>query len=186
MDDQEQKENQIEAIEEMIKQSEDNISAAKNLLFQLKGQGAAVDDDILKELIDNEAPEDDNNEAERVVQGYYTCEGMVGNDGKKYTVPANYASKSKLIEGDQLKLTITNDGKFLYKQVKPAPRERMMGLLVKNGADNEFEVKVDDKFYKVLMASITYFKGQEGDEVVIMAPKNEGAKWAAIETVIKN
>ena len=32
---------------------------------------------------------------------------MIGPDGKNYPVPANYASKSKLIEGDILKLTIT-------------------------------------------------------------------------------
>jgi hypothetical protein len=34
---------------------------------------------------------------------------MQGSDGKKYPVPLNYASKSKLIPGDVLKLRIMKD-----------------------------------------------------------------------------
>ena len=39
--------------------------------------------------------------------------------------------------------------------------------------------------YKVLLASITYFKASLGDEVVILIPKGAPATWAAVENVIK-
>ena len=54
---------------------------------------------------------------------------MVGSDGKNYPVPANYASKSKLVQGDILKLTIADDGAFLYKQIGPIPRKQVVGKL---------------------------------------------------------
>ena len=52
----------------------------------------------------------------------YTSQVMIGPDGKSYPVPANYASKSKLVEGDILKLTIADDGGFIYKQIGPIAR----------------------------------------------------------------
>jgi uncharacterized protein YrzB (UPF0473 family) len=44
---------------------------------------------------------------------------------------------------------------------------------------------VDDKIYKILLASITYFKGEEGDEVVILVPQDADSDWAAVENIIK-
>ena len=35
----------------------------------------------------------------RVVDGVFDGEHMIGEDGRKYLVPPNYASKSKLVEG---------------------------------------------------------------------------------------
>ena len=43
----------------------------------------------------------------------------------------------------------------------------------------------DDRVYRVLKASITYYKGEEGDEVVLLVPKNSLSRWAAVENVIK-
>jgi hypothetical protein len=37
----------------------------------------------------------------------------------------------------------------------------------------------------VLLASITYFKGEPGDEVVVLVPKEKETKWAAVENIIK-
>ena len=36
----------------------------------------------------------------------------------------------------------------------------------------------------VLTASVTYFKGQNSDDVTILVPKDSPAKWAAVENVI--
>ena len=47
------------------------------------------------------------------MEGVFDGQNMMGPDGKKYPVPANYASKSKLVEGDVLKLTISDDGSFI-------------------------------------------------------------------------
>ena len=121
----------------------------------------------------------------RIVEGVFDGENMVGPDGKQYSVPANYASKSKLVEGDILKLTIAPNGSFIYKQIGPIERNRLIGVLGKNESEEDYLVYVKDKKWKVLRASVTYFKGEIGDEVVILVPKDRPSKCAAIENIIK-
>ena len=122
---------------------------------------------------------------EKMIEGVFDGQGMVGADGEQYDVPANYASKSKLVEGDILKLTITDDGSFIFKQISPVERARLVGHLIKDKDTNTFVVLAGDKIYRVLMASVTYFKGEEGDEVVILVPKDAQSDWAAVENTIK-
>ena len=52
--------------------------------------------------------EDFKARAGRVIEGVFDGENMIGPDGKQYSVPANYASKSKLVEGDILKMKISD------------------------------------------------------------------------------
>ena len=73
---------------------------------------------------------------------------MIGPDGKNYPVPANYASKSKLVEGDIMKLTITEDGKFLYKQIGPVERKTVIGTLTSH--DDQYFVEVMGKLEDIL------------------------------------
>ncbi len=122
--------------------------------------------------------------AGRVIEGVFDGQNMLGPDGKKYPVPANYASKSKLIEGDVLKLTIADDGSFIYKQIGPVERVKKIGVLtqMENG---EYRVVTDGKAYKVLLASLTYFKSEPGDDVTVVVPKDQDVEWAAVENVIK-
>ena len=56
---------------------------------------------------------------ERVIEGVFDGQNMQGNDGEEYPIPPNYASKSKLVEGDVLKLTIETEGSLMYKQISP-------------------------------------------------------------------
>jgi hypothetical protein len=121
----------------------------------------------------------------RVIEGTFDGQNMTAPDGKQYSVPANYASKSKLIEGDVLKLTITRDGSFIYKQIGPADRQRLIGRLIRDEMTGEYRVESGGKSFKVLLASITYFKGEVGDEVVILIPQSGEARWAAVENIIK-
>ena len=58
----------------------------------------------------------------RVIEGIFDGQNMMDAAGQSYPVPANYASKSKLVEGDGMKLTITDEGKFIYKQIAPIER----------------------------------------------------------------
>lgn len=150
----------------------------------------------------------DDKNALRVIEGVFDGQHMVGPDGKHYSVPANYASKSKLIEGDILKLTITNRGAFVYKQIGPIARERRIGILERDDVTNEFVVIVPDneedrseltraiidrldlpttpyRRYRTLRASVSYYQGEAGDEVVVLVPKDAPSTWAAVENIIK-
>jgi len=120
---------------------------------------------------------------ERIVEGVFTGDKMLGQDGKEYSVSPNYASKSKLVEGDIMKLTITNNGSFIYKQIQPIERIRVTGELVSDGA-GQWTVLADGKTYKILTASATFYKGNAGDEVVILIAKDGDSGWGAVENII--
>lgn len=122
---------------------------------------------------------------ERIVEGVFDGQNMQGNDGHEYPVPPNYASKSKLVEGDILKLTIGADGAFIYKQIKPVDRRRVVGKLTIDEHGN-FGVTAEGKSYRVLLASVTFYRAEEGDEVTVLLPVNGEAQWGAVENVIHN
>lgn len=127
-----------------------------------------------------------DSESSHVIEGVFDGQKMIGPDGKHYSVPANYASKSKLVEGDLLKLTITARGAFVYKQIGPIARRRLRGILVRNQtAGGEYSAKADGRSYRVLTASVTYFRGHENDEAVILVPESGESKWAAVENIVK-
>ncbi len=118
----------------------------------------------------------------KIIEGHFDGQNMISPDGKTYPVPANYASKSKLIEGQPLKLTIVEDGSFIYKQTSPIDRKKLIAkLALENG---QYMAVVGDNHFKVLYASVTYLKAQPGDEVTIAIPAHGEANWAAIEAVI--
>jgi hypothetical protein len=47
-------------------------------------------------------------------------------------------------------------------------------------------VEVDNKEYRVLLASVTYFKAKPGDQVSVNVPSDEtvNAEWAALEAAL--
>jgi hypothetical protein len=121
----------------------------------------------------------------KMIEGVFDGQNMIGSDGKLYMVPPNYASKSKLVEGDIMKLTIQPNGSFLYKQIGPIERSRVMGVLTRDEITNDWKVIADGKKYSILTASVTYFKGSNGDDVVILLPKAAPSKWAAVENIVR-
>lgn len=121
----------------------------------------------------------------RVIEGVFDGQNMVGSDGKPYHVPPNYASKSKLVEGDLLKLSISGNGSFVYKQIGPIERARVVGTLEQDQATRHYSVSASGKRWNVLTASVTFFKGELGDEAVILVPKSTPSRWGAIENIIK-
>jgi len=135
------------------------------------------DDPVLTEQIVDKA-------LGKIIEGVFDGQNMVGSDGKTYPVPANYASKSKLVQGDILKLTIADDGSFLYKQIGPIPRKQVVGVLEQK--DGHYFVTVDKKQYRVLLASVTYFKAKPGDQVSVNIPEDDSvnAEWAALEAAL--
>ncbi len=121
----------------------------------------------------------------RVMEGVFDGQHMVGEDGKQYLVPPNYASKSKLVEGDLLRLIIAENGRFIFKQRGPIERERIMGVLVYNDQSNEWFVVSDGRKFRILGASVTYFKAQPNDDAVVLVPSDNPSSWAALENVIR-
>lgn len=122
-------------------------------------------------------------EGERIIEGVFDGKNMQGNDGQEYPVPPNYASKSKLVEGDIMKLTVGTDGSFIYKQIKPVERKRVIGRLTVD-EQGKFGVRADNKTYQVLLASVTFYKADEGDEVTVLVPEHGEATWGAVEHVM--
>ena len=165
-------EKQVKRLKSLIQDAETNLAAAKELLISLVG-----DEDSLARRGNPEEV------AGKVVEGVFDGQTMVGPDGKTYPVPANYASKSKLVEGDILKLTIADDGGFIYKQIGPVARRQIIGTLVSH--DGAYYVEAGGKEYRVLLASVTYFKAKMGDQISIIIPEdNRDAEWAAIEAAL--
>ncbi len=163
-------EKQIKRLKALIAEAETSLAAAKELLVSVVGEDSNVTNAIV----------DDN--LGKVIEGVFDGQNMVGSDGKTYPVPANYASKSKLVQGDILKLTIADDGAFLYKQIGPIPRKQIVGVLEQK--DGHYFVTVGDKQYRVLLASVTYFKAKPGDQVSVNVPEEDGAEWAALEAAL--
>lgn len=167
-------------IKEMIDSAQSSLRTANQLLNEFVGTGntKAVYSEKAKEIsIQNHEDEGDS-----IVEGVFNGETMNDPDGKEYPVPANYASKSKLVPGDVLKLTIKEDGTFLYKQIGPVERKRIIGTLTYE--DGKYKVIANGKAYNVLLASVTYFKGEVGDKVTLVVPELEDSEWGAIENVL--
>jgi len=162
---------QVKRMKALIQEAETSLAAAKELLLSLLGD----DDEVAAGTLDENIG--------KVIEGVFDGQNMVGSDGKTYPVPANYASKSKLVQGDIMKLTIADDGSFLYKQIGPIPRKQVVGILELK--DGHYFVNVSGKQYRVLLASVTYFKVKPGDQVSVNLPEEEvDAEWAALEAAI--
>lgn len=162
---------QIKRLRALLRDAETNLAAATELLTSIVGDDEKVAPVVKEENLG------------KIVEGVFDGQNMVGSDGKTYPVPANYASKSKLVQGDILKLTIGQDGSFMYKQIGPIPRKQVVGTLkLENG---HYYVTVNGKDYRVLLASVTYFKAKPGDQVSVNLPEDDSqAEWAALEAAL--
>ncbi len=166
-------EKQIKRLKSLIQDAETNLAAAKELLISIVGDDGSV--------ITPHSSHDDV--SGKIVEGVFDGQVMIGPDGKSYPVPANYASKSKLVEGDILKLTIADDGGFIYKQIGPVGRKQIIGTLVQH--DGVYFVEANGREYRILLASVTYFRINIGDQVTIIVPEdNPEAAWAAVEAAL--
>lgn len=164
-------EKQVKRLHALIQEAETNLAAAKELLISIVGDDGAVI-----------TPRGSAHEevGGKIIEGVFDGQKMVGPDGKEYPVPANYASKSKLVEGDLLKLTIADDGSFIYKQIDPVPRTQIIGTMTQH--DGAYYVEANGREYRILLASVTYFRINIGDQVTIIVPSdNPDATWAAVE-----
>ena len=172
---------------DLINKSLKNINKESERLNNIIKAITANDKNLFNSEQDNENYQqsqiDEAGKEKKVIEGIFNGQSMIGFDGKQYSMPANYASKSKLVEGDTLKLTINNNGAFIYKQISLVERKRVIGKLQRD-KNNNFYVESDGKQWKILTASITFFHGEVGDEIVIIIPKQGESNWATVENII--
>jgi hypothetical protein len=166
-------EKQVKRLRSLLQEAETNLAAAKELLISVVGDDGHI-------TTPRNSQEDVSG---KIIEGVFDGQVMIGPDGKSYPVPANYASKSKLVEGDILKLTIADDGGFIYKQIGPIMRRQIIGTLVQH--DGAYYVEANGREYRILLASVTYFRVNIGDQVTIIVPEeNPEATWAAVEAAL--
>lgn len=173
------------------------IFTIKKKLLKIKGEIEQILQDLDSEkglkayeekfinVLSNEKNEDNLDiGAAKITEGVFDGFEMISETGEMYEVPANYASKSKLVEGDILKLRILHNGAYRYKQIEKVERRNVIGILNYNGDIKEYFVVLENgRKYKVLTASITYYKANAGDEIIITVPDNGESKWAAVDGI---
>ncbi len=155
----------------LLDEAERKVAAAKRILFEQAYKEQAETLETSEGIGPN-----------TIIEGVFDGEEMIDSVGKKYPVPSNYASKSKLVAGDKLKLTIASDGTFIFKQIGPVDRKRLIGKLTEAGG--RYFVTIEGKKYQVLQASVTYFHASGDDEVTIIIPKIGECAWAALENCL--
>ncbi len=170
----------IAAIRDFIITAEKSIKNAKTLLKEvLEDENMDLSSEV---NLDTKWLSKYDSGDNKIIEWVFTGQEMLGGDKNTYPVPVNYASKSKLVQGDKLKLTIEANGRMLYKQIAPIERETKVGLLTTD--NGKFQVIADGVTYNVLTAAVTHFKWEIGDTITILLPKGKQASYAAIETII--
>ncbi len=166
-------------IQELLESAQQSLKTATAMLRELTGVA-----DPMKERLVSRAvrPSLSAPVSGKIIEGVFDGQNMIDAAGQSYPVPANYASKSKLVEGDGMKLTITDEGKFIYKQISPIDRRIVKGVLIQE--DGQYKVLAEGKSFRVLLASITFYRAEVGDQVTVLLPTEGEAKWAAVEAVI--
>ena len=167
-------------IQELIQSAESSLRTAQSLLRSLTG---ISDTDRERHMARASVmPNPMSPVSGKMVEGVFDGQNMVDRDGNTYPVPANYASKSKLVEGDGMKLTITDEGKFIYKQIAPVKRKSLFGSLIRE--DGQYKVLAGGKAFRVLLASVTFYRAEVGDQVTILLPEEGEAQWGAVDAML--
>ncbi len=185
------KQDQLATLEELLSNIETEIKRARLMLGQLQGK---TDQELTESAEQSTKQYEKTSEwllsydegaDVKVVEWVYDGYFMIGADKKKYPVPMNYSSKSKLIPGDVLKLRVMSDGKLIYKLIWQADRKFIKATLSKADESGKFTALSDEgTVYFLNQAAVTYFKGNTGDELSIIVNADGIGNFAAIEALI--
>lgn len=161
-----QVDNRIQNIDNLLRNAEKNIHKAYKLLETLSSDLKNSYEDIPGTL------------------GIFDGECMITADGKKYEVNPNYAAKSMLVVGDNLKMIEEGDKK-LFKQVSKVPRKELQGIL--NKKEGKWYALTDSGSYRVLDVAVEFRRGQMNDEIRVVIPAdNLNSPYAALEKLAKD
>ena len=171
--------NQIIAIKDFIMTADKSLKNAKKLLNDLIKEN---DIDFNKTIdLDASWLHSYSSEDSLIVEWVFTWEEMLWSNWERYPIPANYCSKSKMVQWDKLKVTISPNGKMMYKQIAPIEREFKKWLLTED--KGKYQVIVDWEIYNLLTAAVTHFWGKIWDSITIIVPKGKKATFAALDSI---
>lgn len=168
----------LQALQELICTAERSLHHAKNLMTQIVGK-RPLD---MSEEPDMSGLHTYKHGKAKVIEGIFTGKDMLGADKNLYPVPANYASKSKIVEGSKLKVTIKSDGSYQYKIIDEIEFDTTTGTLIKDA--EHFMIISQQGIYQVLPASVTYLQAHVGDRIAIRIPRGIKATYATIDTLV--
>lgn len=169
----------IRLINQALSAAASSINLAKQLLGELT---------LVKSTLGSQPPATPSPKTPEIsalqlpgVIGTFDGQFMNTDDGAKFQVPENYASKSMIVFGDKLKMVDVN-GEKRFKQIERTKRQRSNGMIVKK--EGRYHVVTSDGSYKVSSAAVSFFGGKEGDEAHIILPlNNRHVPFAALESV---
>jgi hypothetical protein len=117
------------------------------------------------------------------VVGIYDGEFMTTSEGVRHEVPKNYAAKSLLVNGDELKM-MEQDGKFAFKVVKKVARKKIEGLLSKK--DGKYVILSDAGTFNLLKPAVEFRNIKQGEWVLALIPETGSTNnFAAVDKIIK-
>lgn len=117
------------------------------------------------------------------IVGIFDGEFMVTTDGQKLEVPKNYAAKSLLVYGDELKRMVDEEGKEAFKILNKVPRKKIEGLLSKK--DGRYVILADAGTFNLSKNAVEFRNIKQGEWILAVIPETgQTGNFAAIDKVI--
>lgn len=159
-------ENRLKNITTLLKSADKSLKKAYRLLDALTQELSSSYDDVPGTL------------------GAFNGTHMVTPEGKKYEVNPNYAAKSLLVSGDNLKMVEGEEGVLLFKQVSKVARKQLEGIL--NKKEGKWYALTDAGSYRILDVAVEFRAGEVNDEVSVLVPAEDpNSEFAALEKMTK-
>ena len=177
----------LQALETLLEKIELDVKRARLLINQFVNGNFNISEKDLKEFekLAQKFVNYEEGEEVKIIEWIYDWYFMIWSDKNKYPVPLNYASKTKLIPGDALKLRIMKDGRLIYKLIWPAPRKYIKATLTKSDEGKRIAITDEGQTYFLNQAAVTFFKWKPGDELSIIINAEGKGSYAAIEALIE-
>ncbi len=177
----------LKSVEELLNKMEIDFKRIKLMVKQMSewnyDMSSVESDEKIEELASKLLNYEEDN-AVKVVEWVYDWYFMAWSDEKKYPVPMNYSSKTKLIPGDVLKLRIMEDWKLIYKLIWSAPRKYIKATLSRTDDGKFIAISDEWKTYLLNQAAVTFFKWKPWDEMSIIINAEKMWEYAAIEVIM--
>lgn len=114
-----------------------------------------------------------------ITDGVFDGKHMITDDGVIHPVSENYASKSKLVEGDMLQMISHADGRRYFKQISRVARATATAILECIDQNSGIAATSNGTRYHILLAPLRFFRVTPGDTIQLEVP-TDGGVWAAV------